>query len=401
MTLIRQAVASDWPSIRRLVEKTYGGDAQFKDEVRWAWQLAEAPYDAASLDKPPSWIALEDGEVIGQMSMQPTRVFLSCEPIDKGWYIDLMISPRHRGKGLGHKLYGAILDDGYTAITLTMAPATRVIAERAGCVTLPRVEQLLRVQSLSHATISRVIHNSVEHGGRGRQIVGLVDSLPGAIAAKCISAGAKLSRSFAVRPGRSASIRKVDQCNAQDIDRIFAAMRSAIPGMFDRSSEFWQWRFHQAPRLQYHFAQFEADGIVKGIVVWREPDAQELPVGTIVEILADPQDVQVIVDLTAYAVNAMAKFEAIVAGASHPVFAKALRRLGFIRVKSHFPTVSSPDPSIMKRFAETTGPWHMSKADHDWDQIHAGEPHQGWVMGCPGRDGRVIALFRGQARAAP
>jgi hypothetical protein len=103
----------------------------------------------------------------------------------------------------------------------------------------------------------------------------------------------------------------------------------------------------------------------------REPLAKELPVATIVEVLADPRDDQAIEAATGQAVAALAPgSEAIVAGASHPAHVAALRRHGFRTVRVHRPTVVTPDDTLRARIAAHPGPWHMTKADHDWDQVH-------------------------------
>jgi hypothetical protein len=60
--------------------------------------------------------------------------------------------------------------------------------------------------------------------------------------------------------------------------------------------------------------------------------------------------------------------EAIVAGASDPRFLNVLRRLGFVTVKRHHPTVVTEDPALAAAIAAQQ--WHFDKADHDWDQVH-------------------------------
>jgi GNAT superfamily N-acetyltransferase len=371
----RQATGDDWPAIKAFVDRNYGADAPFKQRARWQWQMADAPFALASASRPPSWIAFEEGAVVGQISLQPTRLWIGEDPIEAGWIVDVMVDPARRGLGIGHKLYGAILSAGHVAVTLTMAEATRRIAERAGCITLPPVRQLLRVQRLSHQTLATVFAQSAAHGGRGRLLNGPVQGAPGKVLAAAIRTSARLVHGLRDRQPPAGEIAPIALPEAADIDRLFAAMRRGSGAIFDRGAASWLWRFAKAPDLHYRFAQRRIGGGVTGIVVWRLPTAAEQPVGSLVDILADPRDAETIRHLTRFANRAMAGCEAIVTGASHPAFLAALKDCGYLAVKTHRPTVSCRDPALLARIAAVGGAWHMSKADHDWDQIHAVRDH--------------------------
>ena len=155
-----------------------------------------------------------------------------------------------------------------------------------------------------------------------------------------------------------------------DVAAVAGAIQASGAAMFDRSPAFWRWRFEEAPDLAYRFARASRGGDCAGLAVWREPLACELPVGTLAEVLAPRGDEAALGALIAHACSAMADCEAVVAGAADPLVAAALRRAGFRQVKTHRPTVSSRDAEVLARIAAHQGPWHMSKADHDWDQIH-------------------------------
>jgi len=373
MVEIRQARAGDWPAIARFVGQTYGPLARFKHKARWDWQMGDAPYPLASAENPPSWIALDGGEVVGQISLQPTRLHLPQTAIDAGWIVDVMVAPAMRGRGLGQQIYDAILGSGHTLITLTMAQATRRIARRAGCITLPPVGQFLRPQGISARTLRHFIEASAAHGGKGRHLALLAKGPMAGMAALGLrtgQAGLHLLRS-GTTASQGAQVAQIAACDLQEVDALFARMADKPIAMFDRSAHFWRWRFNDVPDLAYRFARASRDGEVKGLAAWREPEACEYPIGTLTEVLAPRDDAQTLNALIAHATRAMAGCEAIIAGAADPLVASALRRAGFVQVKTHHPTVSSKNDDVLAQISAHHGPWHMSKADHDWDQIHA------------------------------
>ncbi len=182
---------------------------------------------------------------------------------------------------------------------------------------------------------------------------------------------AEAARRLALPRAASGDIRLVDRIDASVADRLFARAAAAIPGLWDRGGTFCRWRFDAEPVLRYNRALLLRGGEAEGQVVWRLPEPMELNVGTLADVLADPADGAAIEALTAHAVSAMAPHcEAIIAGASHPAHIRALRRAGFVTVKTHRPTVVCADPAVLARFAAIGEGWHFTKADHDWDQLH-------------------------------
>lgn len=370
---VRQARISDWPAIKAFIDHSYGAGAPFKQRPRWQWQFIDTPYPAEPDGLVPVWIALKDGAVAGQIALQPGRVWLEGEPHDAGWIVDVMIAPEHRGRGLGHKIHDAMVATGRTLITLTMAEATRRIAEKSGaCVTLGPVRQMVRVGRLSGRTVADVTGPIFDRRpklrGIGRAFTG---SGVGPAAAAAIASIAAAGQRLTLPKSPKAEIRRVDAIDPAVADRLFAREVAAMPALWDRGGAFCSWRFDRVPDLRYGRALLMRGGVAEGQLVWRLPEPVELNVGTITDILADPADTQGIEALAAYAVREMApRTEAIIAGASHPAHVRALSRLGFVTVKTHYPTVVTSDAVLAARFAELKDGWHYSKADHDWDQVH-------------------------------
>ena len=368
---VRQACVDDWPLIRTFIDQTYGAGAPFKGRARWDWAFLDTPFARDADGRVPVWIALENGAVAGQIALQPGRVWLDGAPHEAGWIVDVMVHPAHRGRGVGHLIQQAMKETGRTLVTLTMAEATRRMAEKAGCVTLPPVRQMVRIGRLRGRTVTDVLGPILERRARLRA-VGRAFNRSGvgpALAARLAAAAAGAHRIALPRP-TEADIHPIERIDPAVADRLFAQQPTAIPGLWDRSGAFCRWRFDAEPVLRYQRALLMRGGTAAGQVVWRLPEPAELPVGTLTDVLADPGDGPAIEALAAYAVHAMApQCEAIVAGASHPEHLRALRRLGFVAVKTHRPTVISSDPAMLARCA-AIDQWHFTKADHDWDQVH-------------------------------
>ena len=145
---IRQATVTDWPLIESFINDCYGVGAYYKREARWSWQFVNTPYKDQETGSVPVWIALHDGNVIGQIALQPARMRIEGSLLPAGWIVDVMVRPGYRGSGLAQNIHDAIKATGQTLFTLTMADATRRIAERAGCLTLGQVHQMVDRKSV-------------------------------------------------------------------------------------------------------------------------------------------------------------------------------------------------------------------------------------------------------------
>ena len=158
----------------------------------------------------------------------------------------------------------------------------------------------------------------------------------------------------------------VTSLDPAEIERLAVALCRKCEAIFDRGETFYSWRFERAPDLDYKYGT-SADAAI----VWRLPLPIELQIGTIVDILCDPDDDAAIGAAIDYAIVAMEnRSEGIIAGASDQRFIKQLSRRGFFTVKRHYPTIASANKALLARIGSYAGSWHFSKADHDWDQVH-------------------------------
>jgi GNAT superfamily N-acetyltransferase len=364
---IRQATIQDWPLISEFIDRTYGSSARYKDYPRWHWQFCDTPYQREPDDYIPVWIALQGDRVVGQIALQPSLLRLGMEAIPASWIVDVMVDQAHRGRGLGRRINDAIVASGRLLVTLTMAPATRSIMEAAGCVTLPPVQQMVRLNHLSGASVAALLKRIADNRARWQRPISLFNrSLMGPVLlARALSLVARFRRGAV--PGSSLPMREIAAFDAATIERLAGGLATKVGASFDRSASFHRWRFNDAPDLDYRFA--EVDAPARALVTWRLPRPVELPIGTLVDLLADPADGTALRAGIDHAITAMADCEAIIAGASDLRLVNALRSRGFVIVKTHHPTAVSTDRALLTRIAAEDC-WHFTKADHDWDQIH-------------------------------
>jgi GNAT superfamily N-acetyltransferase len=375
---IRQASFDDLEQIDKFISDCYGIGAAYKRQPRIKWQFVDNPFqnrDDSNSSQLPIWIAVDRNRVVGEIALQPARARLESDLIDTNWVVDVMVHPEFRGKGLGHAIHDAICSTGKSLLTLTMAAATRRIAEKANCVTLGPVNQMVRVRRLSSRTIKSLVAERAENRPNLRGLMSLFNrSIVGPpLAAASISSAAAIRRLMSKRSSTSDlySVKDVETFDRAAIEEIVQQFRSQVPALIERSYEFCQWRFRSAPDLSYRLSELKREGQIVGYAVWRLPDPIELNVGTLVDLIVAPDNQHGSELLIEHAVQRMFdSCEAVIAGASHPAVIAALAQQGFETVKIHRPTFVSTDRGLSATVERLKDGFYFSKADHDWDQIH-------------------------------
>ena len=376
--IVRRATQSDRPAIARFIQDAFGPSAPYKATPRWTWQFIDNPYGRREADEVPVWIAVDGDSVVGQIAVQTALLEVEGRTLEAGWAVDIMILDSHRGGGIGHRLHEAVATDVDILMSLKMAPASRRMAERQGCVTLAEVNQLTRWVRLDAPSVRSYLF--VRTANR-----------PGAhLAARLACDILRFHRLFPLlanpylrlrdvvkrsrrRPG-AARIVEVDHFGPE-IDDLWARTRGDYPVIFPRDAEFLNWRFVDCPEPSYRRFLATRDGRAVGYVVLRKADPVELPQGIIVDLYAARQDVETIDELVRHS---LAFFDhdvaAVDCGTSVAEFEAVLRTHGFFRTRAHHPTCVCRDSAIRDRLARLRNDWFLSKGDHDWDQIYLADP---------------------------
>ncbi len=369
----RRATSADEPLIQRFIEETYGPTAPFKGKQRSYWQFVENPFRPNDEIDPTIWIAVSENKVVGQIAVQDGQLHVNGDDRPAGWIVDVMVHPNFRGLGLGHRIHDTVVLERSTLVTLTMAPATRRIAERAGCVTLPPTRLLVKPIHISHHTVNRYFL----HRLRSRpKLAALMRLLKKTIVGPMLASWAvNFIGAFSCGNPKNRLIdtSNIEEVNhfSSEIDELWNTAKRAHPPIFNRSTRFLNWRFVDVPALSYRRFVLRRDGIITGYVVTRSSQTEELPHGVIVDLLAHPDDPETIDTLISHAIRVLSpSSEYIEAAASIGQYLSAYKRMGFWATKTMRPTVVSRDTKVSESLNVSAPQWHFSKADHDWDQVH-------------------------------
>jgi GNAT superfamily N-acetyltransferase len=319
-----------------------------------------------------------DGDrVVGQIAVQKALLQVEGETYEAGWAVDIMILSSHRGAGLGHRLHKAVVNDVDILLSLTMAEASRRMAQREGCVTPAAVLQLTRWARLDAVSVQRYLLARTAHHRWAHKAARLCCSafrfhfMFPRLANPVLRLRNLVKRS-ARQPG-AAAIVEVDRFGPE-IDELWERTRQDYPVIFPRDMQFLNWRFVDCPDLNYRRFVAERDGRTVGYVVLRRANPVELPQGIIVDLYAARQDTQTIAELVRHSIAFFGDtVSAVDCGTSIVEFAAVLRKHGFFRTRAHHPTCVCRDPALRDRLARLGNEWFLSKGDQDWDQIHVAE----------------------------
>ncbi len=369
---IRRATPADRPLVDEFINATYEDLAPFKMGRRFDWQFLENPVRQSGLC--PYWIAIDKarGLVAGAIAVQEGNLLSRGHRHRAGWVVDVMVRPEYRGQGLGHRIHERVANEFETMVTLTMAPATRRIIEKHGCVTLGSVIQLDRPLHVTRGTASRYLRHRTKNRPRLNSFTRAALRFPivPAICCGLCNAWSAAARLLHRTPRSQIQVTEAPELNASDCD-FLVRLGQDRQNLFERSPEFMQWRFCKSPDLQYEMFRATRGAQTAGMVVLRVFHAGEMPVGTIVDILSLTADREILDALVHHAIRHFTgRVELVDAAASAPDVVAALRRACFAKTRTMKPTLVSTDPRLVQEVSQDAGKWFFSKADHDWDQVH-------------------------------
>lgn len=374
MTVVRQARLSDWAALDRFIDAAYESLAPWKGAGRRTWQFVDNPFRAPSEDLASVWVAMDGDLVVGQIAVQAASLQIDGTEHQAGWIVDVMILSGHRGTGLGHRIHDAVAGESPLLVTLTMAPATRRIAERAGCVTLAPTREFARLVHLDHKSVRDYLLSRTERRPVFQAFARIFcDILQAHRSISWIANGFlrwQRRKTPASLPNETVEIVEVRYFD-EELDRFWERVRHDYAAIFVRNSKFLNWRFIESPDLRYRCFIARRSGQCVGYFVIRHSLPEELSAGHIVDFLVARDDDRAFEAMIAHAAGAFGKnVAAITCVTSIPEFERSLRKHGFRAVRTVQATVVCRDPTVRNRIEALKDSWYFTKGDHDWDQVH-------------------------------
>jgi GNAT superfamily N-acetyltransferase len=375
--IVRRATRADQSAIARFIGEAYGARAQHKATPHWTWQFIDNPFGRRQGDEIPVWVAMDGDRVVGQIAVQYALLQVEGKTFEVGWAVDIMMLRSHRGSGIGHRLQEAVVGDVDILMAISMAEASRRMAERHGCITLAEVHQLTRWVRFDAVSVRRYLLLRTANHRWGRVLARLSCSVfQFHLLFPRLANPLLRMRDFVKRPlrGPRASIVEVD-CFGREIDDLWERTRRDYPVIFPRDARFLNWRFVDCPEPRYRRFVAKRGGRVVGYVVLRRAEPVELPHGIIADLYASRWDVQTLDELVRHSLAFFGDtVSAVDCGTSVAEFETVLQKHGFFRTRAHHPTCICRDSALRDRLMQLRNDWFFSKGDHDWDQIHVADP---------------------------
>ncbi|MCA8974337.1 MAG: GNAT family N-acetyltransferase [Planctomycetes bacterium] len=315
---IRPFADGDLDALLALRARCFDGLDVDRERARRRWAFADNP---ARIDGVPSaWIAELNGEIVGTYGMMPARVFLDGVATAAICGVDFCVAPELRGRGLGRRLTGAMVETAgsrFRFITSPTAATTALMKERGA---------------------------------------GVVDAASeGALFAKGPPFdGSPAVDGIEVRPMTSFG----PECDA------FAA-RLAPHHRFVtvRDAAYLRWRYLGDPFIEHAvFGAFAADGSLRGLAALSESPTE--PQGYVAELAVTPDDGACARALLASLFGAARErgLQALFALERRRSLQPVLTDLGF-----HAMPHGAPEPVLMLREGTADpGDWLLSPGDGDF-----------------------------------
>lgn len=298
------------------------------------------------------WVILEGSEIAGYCGVIPGRLVSSGETIDTVWWVDLVIAPEFRGRGLQRDLDERVKSRTGLIVGFPNALAAEIHRRHGWGVHEDLRTLLMPLKPGEVGAVRRL------KGTRGRAM---------RIAAMAMGPVATLFRRRLERWNPPATLR-TDRPSPFDLEEICARPSSVEGYTTYRDKEYLQWRFFDAPYADdlSFFRSGEEDG-PRVMAITRTRQVGDTKVVRVLDLFGAigdrPAVKQVILAIGREAVRQGAV--QVTAMASNRQFQDALRSLGFIAgTASRFCWWSS-DSSWMPRLDRDDNYWVMADSDND------------------------------------
>ena len=320
-----------------LYREVNGEESARKAEKRFNWQFKDNPYGDQSLIKLYSY----KGNVIAAIGTIPSQMKIN-QSLEKVYYTcDMMVSRDYQKRGIGIILLKKFIQSFQTSFIYGVKEDLFSMLKR------------MDFQELGDLVLFYKIYNEE----RFRKAKGLV-SLPKTqvINRRSVARESKAKLEF-----------------IQDFDDAFSELFNKLKDNYKyitvRDKAYLSWKYKNHPYHNYKtLISKDSRGGLNGYIIFRDAKTQDCNFGSIAEIVAFPQDEEIIGLLLSGAVDYLEKrgVDYIETAISPEVFKNSLGNMGFVElgIKPGFFFFDKKS-----RFSSNNEDWFVTKGDSDVDLI--------------------------------
>jgi Acetyltransferase (GNAT) family. len=242
---VRQFEVSEQDALLRFLRKAYPDEPLKSDPAFWKWHFLQNPY--VITDNVPTWIALDDKEIVGQLAAIPMELKLGAEEVRAIWVVNIVVLPEYRRRGLGHKLFQVAHE--------TFCPTMIALGynEQSG--------SILRRRNWTQMGRINRYHRLLFPGDAAKEIsrLGPLRGFANLIYAPFRPRASKLL------PTRG-EVRAVESFDSS-FDELWKDARGQWPCAVARSARFLEWQFMHQPGKKFDVLGYYENGRLLGYIV--------------------------------------------------------------------------------------------------------------------------------------
>jgi GNAT superfamily N-acetyltransferase len=368
--IVRQATYADRDKIRNFLEKAYPLRTQFKFPKRWNWEFVENPFWRG--DNLPIWIAIYDGEVIGQTCAMYCPLKVGHEVYNAAWSVDTIVLPEYRGCGIGSKLQRLSAQNHRIFMSLRMSSINRSIKTKFGSKPVTEVTNFIKWIKIdksrySNAVKKRIINSKLITGiwlfccRTFKLDTFLVSILNAGISIRILLKGRTPNNSNIL-------IKEIDYFE-ENINKLWERTKHQYGVIVERKQTYLNWRYCAQPHMNYHKFIAISDNEICGYFVLRNSKAPEPNIGIIADIYAAPDDLETITAMIEFSVNFFSNsVEAIKCATTIKNIKAILLSFAFSKQRNEVLMAFSDEESVMNKLNANSREWFMTMGDQDLDQ---------------------------------
>ena len=340
MAIVDRYRPEDKPAVAALFHRMYGPNAEASLR-RWQWQYERNPNLPDGI--PLIWLLRLDGEVIGQYATMPVVLAVNGREVDAAWGMDVMITPEHQRGGFGRMMFETWDRNTGASIGIGLTDASAGLFKKLSWGDMGRVPRLIKPLSARAPGVPQQLADRVSRSFRDLE--------------------ARL------RP-MDGDLRRVDRFD-ESVTRLWERVRPRFAFAVRRDAAYLNWKFVDAPHLQYLFATVVRDGDTHGYVAIRHAEQEGLRVTIVADFLGDPEEPAAFrallrwVDREALA----ARSDLIRVITTHEGFLRSFRSAGYVDRDPAMRFVAKINAlDVPASYYDSAADWLVTVGDSDSDQ---------------------------------